>query len=116
MTFGALISACAEGQQWQQSLSFLDEMRPSGLQPDVITFSALIGACSTGQLWQRALGFLDEMRHGGRQPDVTTFSALLSARDGLLGRDAAQRPAAQLAQQSNCGPVKPSLGGRPEAR
>ena len=39
----------ASNLQRNQALGFLEEMRGSRLEPDVITFNAVISACSKGQ-------------------------------------------------------------------
>ena len=81
ITYSALISACAKGDNnAEKALQLLAEMQRKGLEPNVITYSALISACE----------LLVEMQRKGLEPDVITHSALISAcEEGVCN---AQRP------------------------
>ena len=39
VSYNSLISACETGQQWEQALSWLPEMRCSRLEPTVISYN-----------------------------------------------------------------------------
>ena len=62
ISYNSVISACANGQQWEQAFSLLPEMRSSQLEPDVISYNFAISACAKGQQSEQALGLLPEMR------------------------------------------------------
>ena len=71
------LKACRH--DYRRALALLDEMRESGVTPNVFHYSAAISACEKGGQWQRALALLDEMRAKGVAPNVITFSAAISA-------------------------------------
>ena len=48
ISYSAAISACEKGQQPQQALQLLLDMRLKGLLPNVISYSATISACEKG--------------------------------------------------------------------
>ena len=54
----AAISACDNGQQWQQALGLLAVMQQTAVLPNVISYNAAISACDNGRQWQQALGLL----------------------------------------------------------
>ena len=54
ITYGASISACEKGQQWQCALQLLAGMQAAGVSADVMTYSACISACGRGQQRQCA--------------------------------------------------------------
>ena len=58
ISYNSTISACEKGQQWEQAVSLLPEMRSYWLEPDVISYSSLISACEKGKQWEQALGLL----------------------------------------------------------
>eukprot|EP00973_Karenia_brevis_P064013 8895725-Karenia_brevis.AAC.1 len=62
ISFGAAISACEKGRQWQLVAPLLDEMHRGGLSLDVISFNAAISACEKCWQWQRVAPLFDEMR------------------------------------------------------
>jgi len=48
-------TTCIRYSRWNEALALLDEMRHTGIVPDVITYSAAICACEKGQQHQQAL-------------------------------------------------------------
>ena len=44
MTYGAVITACQRGGQWERALSVLDKMKKTGVTPNLITYAALLMA------------------------------------------------------------------------
>ena len=86
--FSAAISACEKGGQWERALSLLDEMRESGVTPNVFSFNAAISACEKGGQVERALSLLEEMRESGVTPDEISFKTAVSAceKDGVSER------------------------------
>jgi len=48
-SYSSAISACEKGQQWEQALNLLPEMRRSWLEPNVISYSSAISACEKGR-------------------------------------------------------------------
>ena len=49
VNFGAAISACEKGGQWEEALKLLEEAQTRGVEPNVKTFSAVISACEKGR-------------------------------------------------------------------
>ena len=45
VTYGAAISACEKGLQWETALQLLKQMPEDNLQPNTIVYSAAISAC-----------------------------------------------------------------------
>ncbi len=45
ISYNATMSTCEKGQQWEQALSLMPEMRRSWFEPNVISFSAATSAC-----------------------------------------------------------------------
>jgi len=62
ITYSALISACAKGQQREQAFGLFEDMKRQSAVPNVITYNALISACEKGQKPERALEFFDAMK------------------------------------------------------
>jgi hypothetical protein len=48
---GSAISACDKGCQWQQCLSFLDEMTDKGIKKNVIIFGAAMSCMEKSCRW-----------------------------------------------------------------
>ncbi|CAK0851352.1 unnamed protein product, partial [Prorocentrum cordatum] len=80
LSYSAGISACEKGEQWQQSLALLCDMRETKLEFDGISCTAVISACEKGEQWQRALALLREMWETKLVPNVIfSYSAGISA-------------------------------------
>ena len=78
--YGAGISACSKGGQWQRALALFKEMRNSKLNPDIISCNAGISACEKGEKWQRAMALLCEMREAQLEPNVISSTVQEPAR------------------------------------
>ncbi|CAK0858602.1 unnamed protein product [Prorocentrum cordatum] len=79
-SYSAGISACEKGEQWEQALALLSEMREAKVEPDVISYSAGISACEKGDQWQRAVALLRELWAAKLEPDVILiYNAGISA-------------------------------------
>ena len=61
VTYNSLITALAQGAQWEKAQEVFEQMRASGCRPDVVTYTALISALEKGGQWRLAL----EVRRGG---------------------------------------------------
>ncbi|CAK0869074.1 unnamed protein product [Prorocentrum cordatum] len=68
-------AACEKGEQWQQALSLLGEMREAQLEPSVISYSAGISACEKVGHWQQALSLLVAMLEVKLEPDAISYSS-----------------------------------------
>ncbi|CAK0863571.1 unnamed protein product [Prorocentrum cordatum] len=77
--YGAGVSACDRGNQWQRALVLLSEMREAGLEADGITCSAGISACANGEQWQPALVLLSAMQDAKMEPDTINSATVLSS-------------------------------------
>eukprot|EP00959_Pyramimonas_sp_CCMP1952_P301679 6312318-Pyramimonas_sp.AAC.1 len=55
VSYGAAVSACGSGGQWQQVFALFSEMWNANLEPDGIVYGAGISACGKSMQWQRAL-------------------------------------------------------------
>jgi pentatricopeptide repeat protein len=55
VTFNSLITALAQGAQWEKAQEVFEQMRASGCRPDVVTYTALISALEKGGQWRLAL-------------------------------------------------------------
>ena len=60
-----VISAFGRSRDWKRALEILEEMRSSGVQPDVVAYSAAITACAKSGEADKALALLAEMRAAG---------------------------------------------------
>ena len=75
--FTVRLTACRH--DYRRALALLDEMRESGVMPNVFHYSAAITACEKGGQWRRALALLDEMRASRVTPNDYSFNAAISA-------------------------------------
>ena len=73
ITYGATISACEKGGQWQQTLELFGRMLGEGVQRDIITYSAAIGACE-----DRRAGIGSRLRTSSKECWVLVCSEILS--------------------------------------
>eukprot|EP00435_Cladocopium_sp_Y103_P042632 s2293_g11.t2 len=82
VTFGAALSACDKGSQWQLGLvghASKDIFgRISAPKRNPILCNSLISACAAGG-WQWALALLEEMEAGSLQRDLWSFSGAVKA-------------------------------------
>ena len=62
ISYSAAIRAREKGQECEQALSLMPEMRRSGLEPDVITYSMAMSACQKSRQSEQAWSLLPEMR------------------------------------------------------
>ncbi|CAK9040966.1 unnamed protein product [Durusdinium trenchii] len=76
-TWGALISACEKGRQWQKALAFLRRLGKE--EADVICYSAAISALEKGQQGHLAIELLDEMTLLQLEADAISRNAAISA-------------------------------------
>lgn len=51
----SLITALAQGAQWQKASQVFEQMHGQGCNPDVVTYTALISAFEKGGQWRLAL-------------------------------------------------------------
>ena len=78
-TCSAALKACADGEQWQGSVSLLFCMDQLHLQPDALSFSPVISACRN---WQLGLLLFHNMVSRQLKPNVITCNAVLSMCEG----------------------------------
>lgn len=55
VTFNSLITAVAQGGQWQKAAEVFEQMQAHGCTPDVVTYTALISAFDKGGQWRLSL-------------------------------------------------------------
>ena len=79
IVYGAAVSACEKGLQWERSLRFFDEAGQIGLRSDLTLWNAAASACEKTGEWQRALRFLPEMQRSGLRADLVTLSVAIGA-------------------------------------
>ena len=60
VTYGATISACGRGEQWQRAIQLLSEMFRFAA-PNAIIFNAAISSCEKAGQWQLAVQLLSTM-------------------------------------------------------
>merc|ERR1711918_110689 len=84
ISYSAAICACEKGQQWEQALSLLHEVRRSQVKLDVLSFSAGMGAWEKGQRWEQALCLLREILQSRMHPNVISYSDAISAGRGQV--------------------------------
>jgi len=79
VTFGALISACEKGGQWQLSCGLLEQMRSERVQPNVVAFSAAVSACGRAKHWASALELFARRGEIGVEANRVAFNAAIAA-------------------------------------
>jgi pentatricopeptide repeat domain-containing protein 1 len=79
VTYNTLITACANGRQWQEALRVFKDMRAAGVLPNTITYNTLITACANGGQWREAVRVFKDMRAAGVLPNTITYSTLITA-------------------------------------
>lgn len=65
--------------RWERALELLDEMKRSGLNPDVYSYSAAISACEKDKQWEKALEIFEKMQIQNVNPDVVAFNSAITA-------------------------------------
>ncbi len=55
VTFNSLITAVAQGGQWEKAAEVFEQMQAHGCTPDVVTYTALIAAFDKGGQWRLSL-------------------------------------------------------------
>ena len=78
VTYGALVGACARGQQWRPAVALLSEAESCRLHLNVVTCNMAMGACATAGEWQVALDLLSDVV-ASAQPDLVTYNAAINA-------------------------------------
>lgn len=78
ITFNSLIDCCVRCTDIPQAEAIFDDMKQSGVSPDLITYSTMIkGYCKIGKI-ENALVTLNEMDSSGRiKPDEVLYNSLL---------------------------------------
>eukprot|EP00434_Breviolum_minutum_P009870 symbB.v1.2.008696.t1/scaffold543.1/size336731/9 len=79
VTYGAIISACEKGGQWQRALALFQTMLEEKVVPNVVIYGAIISACEKGGQWQRALALFQTMPEEKVVPNVVIYGAIISA-------------------------------------
>ncbi|CAJ1401389.1 unnamed protein product [Effrenium voratum] len=79
VSYGAAVSACEKGAQWQIALALLQELAAGSLRPNLLVCNAAISACEKGNQWRHAVQLLALMQTTGIQADMITYCAALSA-------------------------------------
>lgn len=79
VTYGAAISACDKGSQWQQSLDLLKLMVRRKVPPDRVCFSSATSACGRAMRWDHALALLASMPAMQLVPDFVSRSTVVAA-------------------------------------
>ncbi|CAJ1353554.1 unnamed protein product, partial [Effrenium voratum] len=79
VSYGAAVSACEKGAQWQIALALLQELAAGSLRPNLLVCNAAISACDKGNRWRHAVQLLALMQSTGIQADMITYCAALSA-------------------------------------
>ncbi|CAE8633242.1 unnamed protein product, partial [Polarella glacialis] len=89
--YGAAMSACDKGKQWQLALSLLLSMTGSGLAPDLVTYNSAISALSLikhnsdnntvrkGGQWCTALALLADMTEARLYLDQVSYNTAITA-------------------------------------
>ena len=60
--YGAAISACRSGGEWQKALDMPYDMRQRMVEPNVRSYNAALSVCEKGNCWQEACSLWDKMR------------------------------------------------------
>lgn len=79
VTYGAAITACAKGEDWQQALALLAGMEMLHVVPDRTVLNAAISACSACAEWSWALAVMRAMHSRQMAPDDITYGAASDA-------------------------------------
>jgi pentatricopeptide repeat domain-containing protein 1 len=79
VTYSTLITACANGGQWQEAVRVFEDMRAARVLPNTITYNTLITACANGGQWQEAVRVFKDMRAAGIPANTITHSTLITA-------------------------------------
>lgn len=84
MAYGAVVSACERGGQWQTALDLFQKATEEGLA-NVRVLNSAIGACGKAALWAEAQQLFHEALGGQKgsamAATVVTFNAMISAFD-----------------------------------
>ena len=78
VTYGALVGACAKGQQWRAAVSLMSEADSLRLHLNVVTANMAMGACAALGEWQVALAMLSDVV-ASAQPDLVSYNAAINA-------------------------------------
>lgn len=78
-TYAQVIRAAAQANKPGKAVGVFEEMRASGLSPDLYVFSALISGYARAGMYKQALELLDQMRERGVRPDLVVYTTVLNA-------------------------------------
>ncbi|CAK9093841.1 Catechol O-methyltransferase [Durusdinium trenchii] len=74
-THGAVLSACAAAQRWQDAWSLLTWLEDAELQADVVSYGTAINACD----WQQALKLLEVMESKRCEANQVCYTAAMTS-------------------------------------
>lgn len=79
VSFGAALSACKHGAQWNQALGLLQMMVASRLAPNALCVSIALDACGRASRWQTTFQLLAASRAQGVVLDIVAYNVVASA-------------------------------------
>lgn len=66
LLYGAIMSACGQGEQWKRVLQLLEETQQLGFTSNAVLSSTVIHACGKASAWEQALSYFsscEQQRH-----------------------------------------------------
>lgn len=79
VSYSAFICACARRGCVDETMKLFNEMKESGLEPNLITWNGMITGFNQSGYCEEAIVMFQRMHSEGIHPDDTTFSGVLSA-------------------------------------
>jgi len=79
VSYATAIDACSKAFKSHFAVQLFEEMKRTGISPNVPVYNAVMNACGRDHQWKKTLNFLRDMRANGVPPNIISYNVCLSA-------------------------------------